>query len=111
MFTRRSSEIKSELDPILDEVIQIIFQDKTVSCTHEKSSVYSHWAIQAVISLNFSKKDSVLTLGNTPKLRLVKHQTFIACKGHWIFVTEATEDKPPAGLIFLSDHLHSKRGP
>lgn len=40
MSTRNSSEIKSELDPILDEVIQIIFEDKTVFYTLEKSSAY-----------------------------------------------------------------------
>lgn len=42
MSTRNSSEIKSELDPILDEVIQIIFEDKTAFYTLEKSSVYPH---------------------------------------------------------------------
>lgn len=42
MSTRNSSEIKSELDPILDEVIQIIFEDKTAFYTLEKSSAYPH---------------------------------------------------------------------
>lgn len=111
MFTRNSSEIKSELDPILDEVIQIIFQDKTASCTHEKSSVYSQWAIQAVISLNFSKKDLVLTLGNTPKLRSVKHQNLLPAKVIGYLSQKPLKTKPQQDSFFSVIICIQREGP
>lgn len=51
-------------------------------------------------SLNFSKKDLVLTLGKTPRLRLVKHQNRLSAKVIGYLSQEALKTNPQQDSLF-----------